>query len=720
MSDDKKLSELNKMYEDAISADKDVFAEQRSNVLLIAGDHYAKKNWKWLAHVREQSALSDEQKIRITKNHVNRIYKAYVNKIVSMSPGVTIDPRNEKELQDVKAAELHNSVLAYYKDELDFDSLVPQLAGDFCGIGEVVVQIDWDWEKGYIKRKEQVSEPVTNEQGDVLHTNTKENVVWSGMPVITRHFAFNVFRPSACQSLKDAPWLGVQKMANVADLKRKYGEEPEKLKAIEPDGKTTFLVFEQNEASYREKKDQVLVKEVYYKPSPEYPKGYFYYFTTGGILEEGELPMGKWNFAIAGFDEIPTHPRKRSFIRQIKPYQIELNRVGSKIAEHQITLGDDKVIMSHGGKMSSGGNMPGIRAVSVTGQNPIILPGRTGEQYLGYMSNTITEMYQVAMVSEELEDKTPAQIDPYALLMASSKWKTRFSTHTQAFEKFLVEIARLLLETVRFYIEEDELIYVIGRGERVNISEFKNAQELCYQIKAEEQSEDVESRVGRKMSMDRYIQYAGANMDREDIGKFIRNDPYLNKEQIFSDFTLAYDNAENDILMLDRGQMPQMNKYRYPKVEYIIGKLSNRMGQADFQFLPPQVQQMYQQVLAQYEALIQQQIQEQAALNSQYIPSGGGLIRTDMWIPDPSSPTGKQMRASVPYESLAWLLDRLGKQGMTQEALKQQQQAVVSDIAGRIQANAQARAQVPPQAQAPATPQEMLKQKLQQMSPGQG
>ena len=100
--------------------------------------------------------------------------------------------------------------------------------------------------------------------------------------------------------------------------------------------------------------------------------------------------------------------------------------------------------------------------------------------------------------------------------------------------------------------------------------------------------------------------------------------------------------------------------------------------------MSPEIQGMYAQVLQQYELMMQQKVQAESALNSQFIPTGGAMVRADLWVPDPMSETGKQQRASFPYEALSWLKDRLDKQGMTQEAIANQRQSVISDMAGMM------------------------------------
>lgn len=688
MSD--KLQKLNKMYQDGVSADGDLYAEMRSNIKMVSGDHYQKKNWKWLSHVRENAEMNNEQKIRIMKNHTNKIYKTYVNRIVNMAPDTCIEPQNEKELPDQKAAELHKAIWDDIKEQTKFKGVVSKAASDYVGFGEVFYKIFWDWDKGTFKATEegQVEESFDEATGTVVANKTSEDKhIFTGSVVFERIFAFNVFRPKNCQALDDAPWLGIQRMVELSELRKKYEGDEEKLRLLESDGKSTYLVFDQNQSNYSEVRDQVVLKEVFYRPSVEYPRGYFYQFTEQAMLEEGELPFGIFPIAYCGFDEIPTTPRHRSPIKQWKPYQVELNRIASTMAQHQITLGDDKLVITNGGKINNAASQPGVRVMTTNSSgSATVIPGRTGENYLPVYNATVEEFYQNAMVPEELEDKMSGQVDPYALLMMTSRWKTRFSQHIEKFEGFIVDMTKISLKLAKAFMEEDAFVKIVGKTEQANIAEFKSAPDLCYQIKVSPSSEDMESRIGKKMGLDRYLQYAGTNLSKEDIGKFIRLDPYLNKEQLFNDFTMAYDNAVNDILALDRGEQAVLAKYRYPDPSYILQKLSNRMGQSDFQYMQPNVQAMYEQTVQYYEQLIAQQAQEEAALNSQYIPMDGAFIRCDMWVQDPAKPE-KQVRLSIPMSSLLWLKDRLEKQGLSLEAIQSQQKSVISDISRQLQAN---------------------------------
>lgn len=684
-------NQLNKMYSDSEEADAAVFAEMRSNVLLVAGEHYSHKSSKFLDRVRDDKSLNEDTKIRLTKNHVQRINGIYVNAIVSQSPGVSFEPNNKKEYQDQKAAAMHESVWRWLQKESGYQNKVLQWASDFCTLGEVAVKIYWDYSKGRflgheekVKINEDTQEPEVDEQGNPIME--QGDTVWSGALVFERVFAFNLFRPKACQSMEDAPWLGIRKMIAIKDLREMFKDDKEKLDMIEPSTKTTYMVLNTNKGGYETAKDQVMLREIYYKPCPQYPQGYFFIWCDGGVLWEGELPFGRFPIIHAGFNEIQTSPRSRSIIKVVRPYQVELNRTASKIAEHQITLGDDKIIVSHGAKMSSAGVAPGVRSYGVSGPAPTVLPGRTGDQYLPYMESTIKEMYMAAMVAEVLEEKTQAQVDPYALLLQSAKWKQKFSLYSLKFEQFLVQVAELGMDLTRQYISDDELVQVVGKNEAVNITEFKNSKPMGYQIKIKPMSDDVESKMGKQLSFNHIIQFAGSSMDKQDLGKLFRQLPYLNEEEVMDDFTIDYDNATNEILALERGEQVQVNKY--DDHAYMARRLSKRTRESDFKALPPPIQQAYAATIQQHEAMeVEKQIAVQRA-QSGYIPTDGYLVGCDFYGPDPANPE-KTKRVRVPYTSLQWLLEQMEAQGQSQESLEKMQGGLVTEMANQIANNSQ-------------------------------
>ena len=686
----KKVSDLRKMLDQSETADKFLFSEQRSNILLIAGDHYTKRNSRYWNRLRETRHLTQDQKLRLTKNHIQKIHKTYVNAMLSHAPGVRILPNNEKENADVKSAQLNNAVWQYGVKHHKLKEKIAEWADDFIGIGEVFVKITWDESKGEFIGYEQAEDengqpmfepgpidPMTGmpTQGEAIPDESKP--VFSGDFEFKRIFAFNVRRPNGVQNLDDAPWLAEVDLLPTKEVKA-WVDDPEMKRKITDDTYEKFYVFDGNMNGYDYKKDHTKVTSLYYRPCADYPNGYYYIFTNSVILFEGELPFGIFPIVYKGFDAIQTSPRHRSIIKQLRPYQVEINRCASKIAEHQVTLGDDKLLVQSGTKITQGVNHPGIRALQYTGREPIVLAGRSGEQYVGYMTQQITEMYDVANIPMELAEKEAGGADAFASLFKNLRQKKKFSLYAEKFERFLMEVCELYLHLSKQYYEQDRLIPMVGKSEAVNIAEFKNTEPLNYQIKLEPQVQDIETQYGKQLVINHALQYIGSNLEKNDIGRFMRAMPFGNFEEGFEDFTIDYDSAQNMLLALDRGEQPAVSAYDDPV--FMIKMLVGRIRQPDFKMLDPQIQQMYEAYKQHYEMMEANNQRRILAAQADFIPTGGAKVKVDFYIPKPGNPE-KSERATLPAEAINWLVERLADQGSSQERMNELGDGVTASIA---------------------------------------
>lgn len=677
---DLKIVDLNRLYSEAEEADREVFAEMRSNILLVAGQHYEKRGSQTFDRRTTASETHDQKKLRLVKNHIHKVSRHYVTSILSYAPGVTILPNNEKEVQDQKAADLNKSVLQYIETDSRMSEKDREFCKDFVDIGEVCVKVFWDYNRGELKGFEQgtdeLGNPLHNEDGSPMQDATKP--VFTGAFVFERIFGFNLLRHPGISSMQtdNLPWI-IRKMVPIEDLKTKYKGDDEKLRFIQPAKQDEFVVFDSAKASYSKEKTHCLIREYFWPVSPEYPMGYFAVATEYGILEEGQLPEGIWPIAWAGFDESQSSPRGRSIIKVARPYNAEINRASSQAAMAQVTVGDDKVLYQKGTKLEQGALLPGVRGISFSGMPPQILPGRDGGQFMPYISAQIVEMNE-AVGLEELMQEKPSQLDPYAMLHRSIRDKQKFSIYSQKFEQFLVDKATITLKLAKEFLPDDCLIPAIGRSEIVNIQEFRNTDPLCYQIKLEPGDETAEALVGKQLALTQILQYVGSNLKPEQIAVVARAMPFGNAEEAFAEFLIDNDNAKNDILALDRGEVPQPDPNE--NHEYIIKRLTNRMKQADFKYLDPQIQQNYYMVRQQHDQLMAEQAQKIKMMESQLIPTGGALITCDMYVPDPADPA-KSKRLRIPYDALNDLVQKLEAQGHALDTLHNMNPGAASDAA---------------------------------------
>lgn len=677
------ISDLNHLYTEGDSADQAIFAEMRSNLLLVAGEHYAKKESLFYRRIRDNRELNSEQKLRLTKNHTRKICQAYVNNIMSMTPGVGFSPKDEKSPHDQKVADMHHSIWRDAFEKYGIDDLMDDWCDNFVELGEVAVKIFWDPNRGGIKGYAPLADPdgspQLNEMGEMQPD--PEQPIFAGEFVFEEIYGFNLLRPVECRDLRKAEWLAIRKMVSKDELLLTF-TDPEKQKYIQDSVDDTFMVFDAAFGGYYKAKNQVSVREYYFRPSQKYPTGYFYITTKEGILSEGELPGGIFPVVVQAFDKVQTTPRGRGPIKQMRPYQAEVNRSASKMAEHQITLGDDKLLIQNGTKVSAGVALPGIRSISYTGAAPTVLEGRNGSQYLDYMNSQITEMYMVMNVAEDSAE-SQLNLDPYVLLFRSARQKKKFQRYIKRFEKFLVNVVKTYLSLAKIYLQDDALIYAVGKNEQVNIPEFKALPDLCYEVKVEAQSDDIETKLGKQIVLNHTLQYVGGQLKPEDIGKIMRAMPFANFDESFDDMTIDYDNSVNDILALDRGERPPVNEY--DNHLYSIKRLVSRVRKPDYKFLPPPVQANYEAKIQMHQQMQSQQVMALQRAEQGFIPTGGYLVACDFYVTDPSDPTGlKTRRARFPYMAVEWLMKQLETQGASQQQMSDMNQGAQAEMANQI------------------------------------
>lgn len=211
---------------------------------------------------------------------------------------------------------------------------------------------------------------------------------------------------------------------------------------------------------------------------------------------------------------------------------------------------------------------------------------------------------------------------------------------------------------------DEEFFLVTGKQEYQNIAEFRSLNDLSYQIKIEEGTEDLESKFGRYISLTQTMQYIGTNLDDNTKGMILRNLPFANGEEITSKLTQQYDNAKNIMLALDRGEIPPVSDIADPL--YVAEQLNNRIFKPDFRYLNPQIQNNYRQQIAQYNQIYTMKVQELERAKQGFIPADGPTVPVDGMYETVDGPNGpKTQRVQMPQSALMWLAEQLKLQNKT-------------------------------------------------------
>lgn len=662
------VTELKRLFDESKTALGEHLSETRTNNNLFQGNHFAKKHSKTMRGI-EQAPINDDVKIRIVKNHTNTVCKYIINSILSLAPTGTVAPKNPNELQDQKAAEIHKTVLEDWKIQNKAKSHVRKWAHDYVVSGEIFLNIFWDPTKG---RK--ITPPP---QYDLNGQMTQKAPFFAGDALPERIFPWDMRMDASAKNHEDAMWMGYEKMVDPSVIKKLAPDHPDIDRAIKEDADDTYKVFEANTGSYREAKGKVLLRQVYFRPCVEYPNGLYVFFTKEIELLRGELPVDKngrvfFPIKYLGFDEIPTSPRCASIIRQIRHEQMEINRCASAIAHTQLTVGFDKMLVPTGGEVETGATKSGVRIFKVPGgkQGADYIQGRSGDQFLSTLQQNISEIYSKTGVPERWDEKAQ-DTDIMATLYKNMRQKTRFSLYGEKFSEFLIEVFEEILRLKKAYMTDEEFFMVTGKSEYQNINEFRSLDDLGYQIKIEESTDDLESKFGRYMVLTNILQYIGTNMDDNTKGLVLRNLPFANGDEITSKLTQQYDNAKNIMLALDRGEMPPVSEIADPL--YVAEQLNNRIFKPDFQYLSEEIQNNYKQQVAEYNDIYIQKTRSIQRAQQGFIPADGPTVPVDGMYETYTDASGQQKtrRVQLPQASLNWLIQQMQSQGQAMGNIQQ-------------------------------------------------
>ena len=527
--------------------------------------------------------------------------------------------------------------------------------------------IMWDPNKGRQIGWEQAVDENGEPQVDDLGNPVQSDIpMFEGQLTIELVPAFNVLRDPDSDSIQASPYLIVRKMMDVNELK-KMVKDKEIMEKIQASDGHQFKVFDTNTGSYRDAENQTELRYHFYRPSKEYPNGYFFVATEYGVISEGDIPFGDelrekaFPVQYAGYEKYPTMCRARAMIRHLKPYQVEINRSASYIAQTQITY-KTKAFIQSGSKVSKAYQKADTDFYNIAGPSPTVISGQSGEQYEGYLLNLIDEMYKNSPYLNDL-DELNDKSDPFALLFKRMSQRHKSTRYVKKFSRFLIQMCETYLLLAKRYYDDERIIRAIGRREAVNIAEFKSIQDEDFQIQLEPMSQDIESAMGRQLQINQLLQYVGQTIPEETLGRLIKHMPFLNDDPISNDLTLEDDNIESDILALDRGEyrppMPHDDHVRHVK------RFTHRTRQNDFKLLPPEIQQLYHQRIAEHNQMESEQAEELRRRQAEFIPMDGPTTKFD--FKDPR--TGE--RAEVPFVAAQWLVEQLEKQGLTQERLQQ-------------------------------------------------
>lgn len=655
----------------SFEADRRLFSEMRVAVRAYAGqfggDPELRRPWDG-RQLPEQGAEERRRNIlRYSKNHIPRLADVYANEIIREAPDIVAVPVTGGDVKADPLAEMNNEVYEHhkrkcsenYRQKTDDDVL------DFVVVGEAACKLYWD------------------DQRDCVREETIA--------------PYDLGRAPGSRSVEESPWHIHRHVYTKRDLVRMYGKKKgEGLAAGDPStdvnhfGESSYTVFQSSKYEY-DNLQGTMVLEYYERPTVRHPRGRYFFFTTSGIIEQGELPGGVYPIVVQRFMKTPRLARGHSFIRNIYRIQTEINRASGQDATNMAHFGDDKFVTNSNSDLQMGKVIKGATHLKVSGFQDIkssflFVEGKGQPKYVDYIQAQVNEMDYICHVRTQMEDKKGPQKggDLSVVLYTQIKDKKRFVKYAQAFEDYLVTKGRRVLSLYRHYLTPGDVIHSGNMDKRVLVPDFKATSDRDFMFAISPANESDETRLGKQIVVDKIMQYKGQDLDKADIGMILRASMLSNEKLLLSHFSPEYDSWVNNQVELEKGIMPQVSEVE--DFAYKARMTTTRMSKPDFKELPLMVQDLYRRFLQVCEEGAAKAENERLRIEQGVIPTEGALLNTDLYrtVPNSSGTGQKTERVKLPHSALEWLVESLQKQGVTQQNLAGLPASVQGGIMDRV------------------------------------
>jgi len=699
--------ELEEMIKNGKDAHARFFNESRTNVLIYGSDHYSKMsdNLKRSIEKKFRSSLDEAERKKLTLNFIQSIMDKKINKIVGLAPGCIVTPYKSDDVHQCKEAKISDSVLKAIKKANNWNEISPLFVSDHQIIGEVWSYTYFDFDKGdiigYEKKDlsglpdeerfemdemgqfvfDESDQPVEREEDD------PEKPIFSGEVCIESIDGFNVCFEEGVRNFHESAWGSFDKPVHKNTLKYMIQEDEEfsvekkekLINLLKSSDSNEFLLFDRNNGSISDNKDMINVRYMFFRPSPKFPRGKIFVKLKEEIIwsldlqkDINEKPIFPLNMKRC--KRTPGGARGYSPIRAGRSSQNEINRCVSKIAEHQVTLGDDKIVTAYSEGLAEGEKLLGIRHIKAGKGFETFkhIPGRTGEQYLPFLLFNVKHLHLVMEEVYEGEDKG-GESDIKATLYKSIRQKTRYVLDAKNIEDFFIEISQTALELAKSYYPDEKVVQEAGACEAVNIQEFKALGPMDYNIALEPASDDVDSLFGKHLVLSETLQYASKQLGPENIGHILKESPWVDGDKLFGQLVVDEKESENIVLALDRGEFPEISEYDNNKE--IIKQLIRRRKKGDWKMVQekdPKIKERYQMQYEYRQEIINKQMEQEKAINAGQIPMTGPLVSIDYYVNEPKA-NGKGLKSvkeKLPVDAIKWTAERLKAQNMTIESIE--------------------------------------------------
>lgn len=645
------------------------------NIATYLGDLWV----EWNVHTKRLSEpVKPDYKVRLPVNLAQPVVRTELAKLTKNRPILDVLARSN-EKTDLNAAEVGDKLLNNYVERKFHMARVRRRALMWvltCGYGGVFVDYD---EEGVGKvdvwvdpQGMPLADPRVIEGYQEYYRKKKKaprkDQLQQGELVFKSLGPWNVLFDYSQLFIEDAWWCIVSDVYDVIDVERRWGKRPEKEDVspgtIEQRMMGRFDLTGKLNAKGVDSQELCQVHRLFVKPGhPYFERGAHVVFTKDEIVRDEEFPFGHGQLPVGMMGHVPLPISKYplSVLQQIKPVVLELSRTASQLVENRNVMANPPWMIATQHRIDKPiQNRPGTRikythVPNVPEPHPVQMP-----EIPNYVRELIPEMREHILEISGQGETSQGRVPPgarsgVAIAYLQEEDDTRLGPTVTEFEEMMERVANLTLDTIAEKYDVMRTIVIHGRRGEPEVFDFMGSMlrgttgVVCQAGSALPRSKAAKQQFVLDL-WDRKLEQDPRRV--REMLELSEGDP--------DEWEIDMDQAERENRKLMAGQDVEVYEWHnHPAHHYTHRRF---MKSADFEQLPPAVQQLFLSHDADHTAFEEQEksrlMEEQARMGA--MGGQGASVNPSMNGTTPVEPgaNGQQVPEGPPAEFSADIAPR--------------------------------------------------------------
>lgn len=651
------VSFLKELYEEEKRRKRPYAHQWYYNLAFLLGHQ-----WTTLNKLGQLVKIQDvpEHRVKRVENHIITRVRKVVAKATSDTVHLEAIPMSD-DRDDLHSAEAGSALLQHHQYAQDFPTLDERALKWAITCGKGFYKIMWDPEGGDLVREvrtKMVEMPVEDEIGlPQIDPETRNPVTErvevpeigdDGLPIVDRfHLGeivvdvcspFEVYPIGRGDRIQDRHVTGVLHVVlrSVRHIERQYGKRVKPEENLKGTGDvfrdmseqlSTVITGAHNTQNETQEKS-ALVLEYWEKPCDEYPEGRLIVVAGNKVLKNGPMPYKHGRLPFVEIEEfsVPGRFWPTSMVEQAIPIQKEINVIASKIEENIRVLTFPKILdfVGSGMKDSQWNNEAGEK---------ITINSRAVAPEIMQMPGLPSDVYERKLELKELLDdlfaahevsraQAPQGVKSgVALSFLMEQDDTQHGPLYRSYHRAREECGRQILNLAQQFYDEPRKLKILGQNKKWRLQDF-NASDLSgvADVRVRQRSGVPQSRAGALEQTMNLLQiapwyYNDPSTGQPDWARLSEDLQRSDVRQIYERVQIDKEHAERENTRMRQGQPPNPHNQQSPLAPNFYDNHQAHfrahaefMKTAEYDELPPQVQQVFQQHLQMHGKIVSTQM----------------------------------------------------------------------------------------------------------------